>query len=281
VSFRERRISAQDGLGLYFRDYGDPLSERLPLLCLTGITRNSKDFHRLALRHSGERRIICPDYRGRGESDRDPDWRHYLPQTYLSDIGQILTVCDLDAVVVIGTSLGGLLGMGLTVLRPAMVAGIVLNDIGPDLGGGISRIMSYIGVDRPQLDWPSASAFLKESLPKLGLKTDEAWLDLAHATYRMAADGLLHYDWDVNLVKPLIANGEPERDLWPIFRGIGRRPALAIRGGQSDILTEAGLERMVEAKPDLKTVTVPDVGHTPNLSEPVAEHAIDAFLEQF
>ncbi len=281
MSFRERRISARDGLGLYFRDYGDPLSERLPLLCLTGITRNSKDFHRLALRHAGERRIICPDYRGRGESDRDPDWRHYLPQTYLSDIEQVLTVCDLNAVVVVGTSLGGLLGMGLTALRPATVAGIVLNDIGPDLGGGISRIMSYIGVDRPQQDWPSAAAFLKEILPKLGLKTDEAWLDLAHATFRVAADGLLHYDWDINLVKPLIANGEPERDLWPIFRGIGRRPALAIRGGQSDILTEAGLERMVKAKPDLKSVTVPDVGHTPNLSEPVAEHAIDDFLEQF
>ncbi|HWK43141.1 MAG TPA: alpha/beta hydrolase [Stellaceae bacterium] len=281
MSFRERRVSAQDGLSLYFRDYGDPLTPGMPLLCLSGISRNSKDFHKLATRHAGRRRVICPDYRGRGQSARDPNWRNYMPATYLGDIGQILTVCDVGPVVVIGTSLGGLLGMGLAAFRPMMVAGIVLNDIGPELGGGLGRIMTTIGIDQPQPDWAAATAFVKLTMPKLGDKTDEAWLEMAQATFREAPDGLLRYDWDINLARALIAGREPQRDLWPVFRGLGQRPALVIRGGVSDILTEGGLERMVAVKPDLKTVTVPDVGHTPNLSEPIAEQAIDAFLDQF
>ena len=65
-SYRERHLSAQDGLQLYYRDYGDPLSPRLPLLCLTGLTRNSEDFADLAAHFAATRRVICPDYRGRG-----------------------------------------------------------------------------------------------------------------------------------------------------------------------------------------------------------------------
>ncbi len=109
TTYHERRLSAQDGLQLYYRDYGDPLSPGIPLLCLTGLTRNSQDYADLAERFAGSRRVICPDYRGRGRSAHDPNWRNYDPMTYLGDIGHILMANDIHRVIIVGTSLGGLL----------------------------------------------------------------------------------------------------------------------------------------------------------------------------
>jgi pimeloyl-ACP methyl ester carboxylesterase len=280
--YRERHLTAQDGLRLYYRDYGDPRSRRLPVLCLTGLTRNSRDFAALAARLAPHRRVLCPDYRGRGRSDYDPDWRNYDPMTYLNDIGHLLVANDVHRVVVIGSSLGGLLGMGLAVLRPTSVAAIVVNDIGPDIErGGLDRILDYIGKDHPQPDWPSAVTALRQSLPRLASKDDGWWERFARATYREGDDGILHYDWDVAIAKPLIrANGRVQ-DLWPPFRGLRDLPTLVVRGGISDVLSEAGLMRMAEAKPDLIHVTVPDVGHVPSLDEPEIQGTLDDFIARF
>src|ERR1700732_1955518 len=109
--FRERRFAAQDGLSLYYRDYGEPLSPRLPLVCLTGLTRHSADFADLAARHAGERRILCLDYRGRGRSAYDSNWRNYDPRIYVSDIAHLLAPNDVHRAGVVGTSLGGVLAM--------------------------------------------------------------------------------------------------------------------------------------------------------------------------
>src|SRR5579883_2367118 len=134
ASYRERHFRAQDDLELYYRDYGDPASPRLPALCLTGLTRNARDYEGLAERLSAERRVVSPDYRGRGRSQYDRDWRNYRPEVYLSDIRHLLIAANLERVVVIGTSLGGILAMALGVLQPAAVAAVVLNDVGPELG---------------------------------------------------------------------------------------------------------------------------------------------------
>src|SRR5258708_23625604 len=130
--FRARRLAAQDGLSLYYRDYGDPLSPRLPLVCLTGLTRNSADFADLADRHAGERRILCLDYRGRGRSAYDSDWRNYDPLIYVSDIPHLIAPNDDHRPVVLGTSLGRLLTMALPVLKPTTLAAALPNHIGPD-----------------------------------------------------------------------------------------------------------------------------------------------------
>jgi len=112
-AYRERRIAAQDGLALYYRDYGDPNAGDTPVLCLGGLTRNSKDAHTVALRLSQRRRVLCPDYRGRGKSAYDPNPANYRPEIYGSDAIQVLDAANVHKVVVIGTSLGGLLGMAL------------------------------------------------------------------------------------------------------------------------------------------------------------------------
>jgi pimeloyl-ACP methyl ester carboxylesterase len=280
--YRERRLAAQDGLSLYYRDYGDPLSRRLPLICLTGLTRNSADFADLADRHADERRILCLDYRGRGRSAYDSDWRNYDPRIYVSDIVHLLAANDVDRAVIVGTSMGGVLTMALAVLKPTALAAAVLNDIGPDvIPGGLVRIMGYIGTDQPQPDWPTAVRYLQKLLPTLSIRSDEGWLKMAKATFREGDDSLLHFDWDVKLAKPLLAQSGGVPDLWPFFSALRRVPTLVLRGALSDVLSPETFQRMALVKPDLERVTVPNSGHAPTLNEPEAAAAIDAFIRRF
>lgn len=281
AAFRERYLTAQDGLRLYFRDYGDPLSPRLPLLCLTGIVRNSADFADLAERHAGERRVICLDYRGRGRSAYDRNWRNYDPFVYVGDIAHLIAATGLERVIAVGTSLGAVLAMGLAVLKPTVLGAVVLNDFGPEVvPGGVARILHYIGADHPQPDWENAVRYLRQLLPTLSIRTDEGWLKMARGTYREGADGRLHFDWDVNLAKPLARSSGTVPDLWPYFRALRFVPALALRGDLSDVLSAETFERMALAKPDLLRVTVANAGHAPTLNEPEAA-AVDEFIRRF
>lgn len=274
--FRERRYTAQDGLGLYYRDYGDPLAERCPLLCLSGLTRNCKDFHAFALRLSKDRRVVCPDFRGRGRSDYDRSWRNYRPDVYVNDLFHLLAAAGLHRVVICGLSMGGLLAMAMAVVTPSHVAGAILNDAGPEVArGGLSRILDYVGRDHPQADWEAATAHVRTLFPQLGSRSEEAWRRIAEATFREGEDGLLHVDWDVNLARAL---NHDLPDLWAYYRALGPMPVLAIRGGLSDVLSAETLERMTAVKPDLVQVTVPDVGHVPPMDHPRVERAIDDFL---
>jgi len=252
------------------------------VLCLTGLTRNSKDFANLALHLAPRRRVLCPDYRGRGRSEYDPNWRNYDPFVYLADIGDILAACGVERVIAVGSSLGGILAMGLAVLRPACLAAAVLNDIGPDVApDGLGRILDFIRADQPQRDWPSAIRLLRDALPLLASKDDAWWEDFTRATYREGADGLLHFDWDIAIAKPLLRSNGKFQDLWPIFRALRDIPTLAVRGALSDVLSAEGLARMVAAKPDLEHVTVADVGHVPTLDEPEIAGPLDAFIDRF
>jgi pimeloyl-ACP methyl ester carboxylesterase len=277
--FRDRWLTAQDGLELYYRDYGDPLSKRLPVLCLTGLSRNSRDFRRLAHHLAKDRRVLAPDYRGRGRSSHDPDWRHYDPGTIVNDLRHLMAATNLHRVIVVGTSFGGILAMALGVALPRALAGVVLNDVGPEIGADSqTRILDYIGKGLPQPDWPQAVAHLRQLLPTLSLQTDEDWLEFAQDTYRQDPNGTLQVDWDVNIVRPFLRPPRPSPDLWPLFRSLRRVPVLALRGALSDLLTPQAFDRMAEEHPGLVQVTVPDAGHAPTLNEPKSVAAIDTFL---
>ena len=282
AGFRDGYFTSQDGLKLYYRDYGDALAARTPVLCLSGLARNSVDFDHVASRLAKYRRVICPDYRGRGRSAYDDDWRRYEPRTYVMDILDLLALTGISRAVVIGTSLGGLLGMGLAALQPTLVAGVVLNDIGPELvPSGLARIVEYIGTDHPQPDWESAVRFLKTLLPRLAPNADEAWWrTLAEGTYRVGADRLLHFSWDTAIVKGMQQQA-PLPDLWALYRALKCVPTLLLRGELSDLLTAETMQRMALEKPDLVCVTVPERGHTPALDEPQSERALDDFLASF
>ena len=218
AAFRECRFLSQDGRSLYYRDYGDPLAAAAPVLCLPGLTRNSKDFHSLAGRLAASRRVICPDYRGRGQSEYDRDPRNYHPAVHLNDTRHLMTVTGLDDVVVVGTSFGGLLAIGLAIISPSSLRAVVLNDVGPEVSNkGLRRIMDYIGKDNPQTDWDAAAAEVARMFPTLSGQSRAALLNEAQATWREGDDGMLHFDWDTRLVEA-------------VTRAQGKRPLGAVSG---------------------------------------------------
>lgn len=281
TGYREGCFSAQDGLRLYFRDYPAPAGHaRTPVLCLGGLSRNSKDFEVIAQRLSKHRRVVCPDYRGRGRSAYARDWRTYHPRVYLSDLVHLFSVARLHGFAVVGTSMGGLLAMGLASVVPGLVRGAVLNDIGPAFAeGSLDKIFRYVGQDAPQSDLESAVAFLREAFAgEVAFRDESTWRHFAEGTFRRGDDGLLHVDWDPAIVEPLKRSLGELPDLWKVFAALGRVPVLALRGELSTVLSPATLEEMAVRHPGLRALTVRGVGHTPSLEEPEVVEAIDDFL---
>lgn len=279
MAYREKRFTSQDGLSLYYRDYGDPYSHNTPLLCLGGLTRNSKDFHGFARKHSVQRRVICPDYRGRGRSQYDREWRNYNPASYLMDIRHLMAVAGLHRVVVIGTSLGGILAMALGAAQPSALAGVVLNDIGPDIpAAGVGPIIDYMRKPPVFDSLDQAVDHIRASFPDFPAQTDAEWRTIAESTYQLCKDGKYRFDWDPDIVRPFLDGAAPPMDLWPLFRSLKHVPVLVLRGLRSDILSAETFERMEEEMPGLNRVEVPDVGHPPGLHEPESRSAVEAFL---
>ena len=267
---------SRDGLRLAYRRSGPVDDHRPAVLCLPGLARNSRDFLAVAERLSAQgHRVLCPDWRGRGHSDRDPRPERYNPQSYIDDLAQLLALEGVERFIAIGTSMGGLIACALGVVKPAGLAGVLLNDIGPELPqGGLARIRNYIGRDWPQPDWPSAVACLKAMLPTLGLQSEAEWQSLAEASFRSGPDGLLHADWDPRVADAL-ARADALPDLWALFRSLRDIPVTVVRGGQSDILSADLVQRMEREHPRLRSVVIPWAGHTPTLSEPACQEAID------
>jgi pimeloyl-ACP methyl ester carboxylesterase len=271
---------SHDKLRLYARVYAGPAADAPTVLCLHGLTRNSRDFEDLAPHLAKAYRVIVPDLRGRGFSARDPQWQNYHPGTYVQDVLALLAAADASRVVVIGTSLGGMLAMMLGYSHRPRVAGIILNDVGPEFDPvGIERIKQYAGRLAPVHTWPEAVAQLRavygEAWP--GLSADR-WAVLARRSYRENAAGVVEVDADPNIGEALRAAPAAMLDLWPLWKALGRLPTLAIRGANSDILSAATFARMKSENPALRQLLVADRGHVPLLDEPECLAAIDEFL---
>ena len=281
-AYTEHYFPTTDGLRLYYRDYGDRQAARTPLLCLPGLTRNSKDFDDIARRHAPQRRVVTVDYRGRGRSAYDPDPANYNPMVYLADLQLLLAAADIRQAVVLGTSMGGLLAMGMAAALPTVPTGIILNDIGPEIAGtGYGRIAQTVGVDLHARSFEEAAELWRRSDGASYPRRDAAgWLKLAHATYCADEAGTgVRPDYDLAVGDGLKAQGAtPLPDLWPFFRGLGHLPLLVLRGALSDVLSADTLSRMKREHPGMTAVTIPDVGHVPMLDEPEALAAIDSFL---
>jgi pimeloyl-ACP methyl ester carboxylesterase len=242
------------------------------VVCLPGLARTSADFHDLALALSQDerhpRRVLALDYRGRGRSEYDRDWRNYDLQVELGDVLQVLTVAGVSKAVVIGTSRGGLISMALAAARPALPRGVVLNDIGPVIESqGLVRIRGYVGKLPSPRTYADAGEILKGLFKtQFPRSIDEEWQILARTTWK-EANGRLVPDYDPALRKTLEALDleKPPAPLWFLFAGLKGIPVMVLRGGNSDLLSADTLQAMAAAHPDLEAVTVPDQGHVPAL----------------
>jgi pimeloyl-ACP methyl ester carboxylesterase len=281
-SYTENFWSSHDGLRLYARVYPGPDPLAHTVLCLHGLTRNSRDFEDLAPHLQRRYRVIVPDVRGRGLSARDPNPQNYQPAIYLQDILALIDTIDAQRVAVVGTSMGGLLAMMLAVGSGDRVSGLVLNDMGPEVDPvGLERIKGYAGRLPSPKNWDEAIAQTRSMFgnawPNL---STERWSALTRRGYREDEKGGIKVDADPMIGEMLRAAPAATANLWPFWKALRGIPILAIRGAQSDILSSATFAKMKTENPDLIQLEVLQRGHAPLLDEPQCMAAIDAFLAQ-
>jgi pimeloyl-ACP methyl ester carboxylesterase len=276
--------TSHDGLRLHARDYGSRAATALPVVCLPGLTRTAADFHEVATHlttgHDG-RRVLALDYRGRGRSDRDPNPDNYDIRIEAQDTLDVLTAAGIHACVVIGTSRGGLIAMAISATRPALLKGAVLNDIGPRIEGkGLARIKAYVGKLPAPANMDEAVLILKRVAGSHFTRlVDSEWLTYAARTYR-EENGRLTPDYDIQLMKGLAAIDieKPLPDLWPYFNGLANVPVLALRGANSDMLSQETLDAMCAGHPDCKGLVVIGEGHAPLLGDLPTMNRISEFV---
>ena len=280
----EGHWQSPDGLTLSYREYPAGGS---PVLCLHGLTRNGRDFVGLAghLQRQGHR-VIVPDMRGRGQSDYADDPASYTVPTYVRDVKALLEQLRIDRLIAIGTSMGGLITMLLAADMPGLVAGAVLNDIGPVVEEeGLAAIRGYVGQQRSFPTWMHAARALRElhgaAHPTFAL---EDWLSMAKRGLRQNQSGRISYDYDMKIAEPIFQaagdNATVPPDLWHAFDRLAEVPLLVLRGELSRLLSDDTMVRMIRHD-GVVGVTIPEVGHAPTLDEPQSRAAIDRVLETF
>jgi pimeloyl-ACP methyl ester carboxylesterase len=286
LPFESRFCSAPDGLKLHVREYGSTLDPGVPVVCLAGLTRNSADFGRLASAlaaglKGAKRRVLALDYRGRGLSAYDQNWKNYSLEIENADVLSVLAAMEIEVAIFIGTSRGGLHTMLLSATRPGVIRGAVLNDIGPVLEPrGMARIRGYVGMLPEPRSVAEAVDLLKETMSERFNGLSEAdWEAYARITFTDAV-GRICQRYDRNLMKALesLDLEQPLPTLWPLFDGLRDVPLLIIRGANSDLLSAGTLREMAGRHPGAEVHTVEGQGHAPLLLDEGTINRICAFV---
>jgi len=279
TSYRDVYYASPDGLRLHARDYGDQQA-RLAVLCLHGLSRNARDFEQVAERLAPHFRVIVAEQRGRGLSAYDPKPENYHPGLYVPDMIALLDHLHLARVAIIGTSMGGLMAMIMAAGWPDRIAGVVVNDIGPEVAvGGLLRIQSYIDREARVANWDDAvedvRGLFSGAFPRYELAD---WQRVARQLYAENERGVPVLDFD-----PAIADNfrhlEPQAlNIWPVFDAMPKIPFGLVRGKLSELLTPAIMAEMLKRRPDIVTAEIDDAGHAPTLDEAPARAVIDKVL---
>lgn len=273
---RTLRFRARDGLSLAAAEHAGP-EGRTPILCLSGLTRSSGDFARLAMRHAGTRRVLALDHAGHGASDRPADVARYGIETSLADVLDTMAALHCPRAVIVGTSFGGILAMVLAVLRPSAIAGVVLNDIGPEMQSiGLDFVQAVVARDPALPSLEAAAAHLRATLPPLGLDA-AGWQEFAALTYAPDGNGVWRPRWDTRIAQALRSRGAPP-PLWGAFGALAHVPLMLVRGAVSELLAASTAARMRDMRPDMQVIEVAGCGHCPTLEEPRVAAALDDFL---
>jgi pimeloyl-ACP methyl ester carboxylesterase len=278
--YRDIFYPSPDGLRLHARDYGDEHA-KLTVLCMPGLSRNARDFEAVAERLAPHYRILCAEQRGRGLSAYDPKPENYHPGTYVADMIALLDHVKLQRVAMIGTSLGGLMAMMMAAGLPDRVAGIVVNDVGPELAvEGLVKIQSYIDRVTKVGNWGEAIADViatfAASFPAYG---PAEWERMARALYKENEQGVPVLDFDPHIADNFKALEPKALDIWPVFDALPKIPFGLVHGKLSDLLTVPIMNEMLRRRPDIVLAEIDDAAHAPTLDEAPARAVIDRVLE--
>ena len=277
-------FTAKDGRRLAYQDTG---GDGPAVLCLAGLSRNSRDFEALSAHLADRYRVLRLDSRGRGGSERAQDpLSEYLVPVEAGDALALLDHLRLEQVALIGTSRGGILSMAMAGGAPERIPAVVLNDVGARVEGlGLLRILATLGREPEAQDFDAAAVMLREANARAFPDVPHAqWLRHAHALYDDDGSGrpVLSYDPRLHyaVAGAIEAGGDGPVMLWPLFEALKHKPVLVVRGENSDILSPETVEAMRVEHPDLEAVEVKARGHAPFLNEPEALAAIDSFLDR-
>lgn len=281
---RLNHVQCLDGRGLHrmaYWEWGAPANPRV-LVCVHGLSRQGRDFDTLARALRGEYRVVCPDVVGRGRSDWLADPMGYQIASYVADMVTLLARLDAQQLDWVGTSMGGLIGLGLAALRGSPVRRLVLNDVGPTIqADALQRIASYLG---QPIRWGSleeAAGYLRTISSGFGPHSDEQWLALTRPQLAADGDGFKpHYDPAIAVpfraVTPQVAQAG-EAPLWQAYDAIAC-PTLLLRGAESDLLSRDTAQAMTQRGPKARLHEFAGVGHAPTLLQPDQVAVVREFL---
>jgi pimeloyl-ACP methyl ester carboxylesterase len=277
---------ASDGLQLAGRKYGWHSIGADAVVCLAGLTRNSADFHDFAVRLSSDNthplRVLCLDYRGRGMSQHDRNWRNYNVLVEADDVIAGVTAAGIERAVFVGTSRGGLIIFAMAALRPGLLRAAVFNDIGPRIEPtGLVRIRNYLEhtnnfetIEEAAATFRAAS---KSQFPDWDL---QKWIRQAEAILEQRGSKL-HWRYDRKVTRSLtdINLDKPLPQMWPQFAGMREIPVMVVRGENSDMLSAETVERMGKVHKKLRVLTVPRQGHAPDLGTREVADKVARFID--
>lgn len=281
---RQRHVQCLNARGLHrmaYTEWGDPANDKV-LVCVHGLSRQGRDFDVLAQAVSAEYRVVCPDVVGRGHSDWLPDPMGYAIPAYVADMVTLLARLDAKTVHWVGTSMGGLIGLGVASLPNSPIQKLVLNDVGPRIEAqALSRIGQYLGLPVRWKTEDQAADELWVISQGFGPHSREQWMALTRPQLRPEGDGFKpHYDPAIAVpfkaITPELA-AQGEAMLWYSYEQL-RCPTLLIRGGQSDLLTEETAQAMTQRGPKAELVVFDEAGHAPTLVQPHQVAAVREFL---
>jgi pimeloyl-ACP methyl ester carboxylesterase len=264
MEIRRIQVEGPDGdYGLSYAEWGNPDASRA-IVCVHGLTRSGRDFDHLAAVLQADARVICPDIVGRGLSDPLGNPEHYALPTYVAHMRQMLDKLELREVDWVGTSMGGLIGMGVAA-SGAPIRRLVLNDIGPFIPkAALERINMYLGLSLSFTSLEALETHLREIHAGFGPLSDAEWRHLAEHSASRREDGTFRLSYDQRLGAPMKRGPIEDIDLWPVWDEI-RCPVLVLRGTQSDLLLAATAEEMTRRGPGAEVVEIDGTGHAPAL----------------
>ena len=255
---------------MVYDDYG-PASSTHAVVCVHGLTRNAGDFERLARAlAAGGWRVLAPDIVGRARSERVADSGAYAIPQYCRDITTMLAHAGVETVDWIGTSMGGLIGMGLTAAEGHPVRRMALNDVGPRVPKeALQRIADYVGIAWEFPDFETAVGHLKQAYEPFGLTKEEDWRELSRISLRETENGRYTNNYDLRIADPFKAMAGEDLELWWLWEAVKLdEPPLVLRGERSDLLLPDDLEGMQGRGPGARVVEIAGCGHAPSLMVP-------------